>query len=281
MLKKSILLLFIVFAANSWYHIPTVHSNESQPPKGRTGAPGETTCAITGCHTGAAINSGNGSVAVNFNSGGSTYQPGQTYNMSVTVSSVGASRWGFEMVALNSSNQSVGTFIGDVNQNTATGNANNRNYVYHKNAPNGNSPHTFNFQWTAPASAEGNITFYAIGNGGNDNGNDTGDLIYTTTRTISLNVGVQEVEAGSSLLNVYPNPAADQLQLSYTLDQNADVQISLCDLAGRTVLTLDNAQQSAGTHTQSLATNELPNGIYLAKISYHNQAYLQKIIISR
>jgi hypothetical protein len=52
MFKKMLLLLAVTFAALNIYDVPNVHSNASQPPKGRTNAPGESSCAISGCHVG-------------------------------------------------------------------------------------------------------------------------------------------------------------------------------------------------------------------------------------
>ena len=280
---KKILFLFIAsFAALNIYDVPNAHSNAAQPPKGRTGAPGETTCAISGCHVGA-INSGTGSLSINFNAGVNGYSLGQTYNMSVTVSSAGASKWGFEMVALNGSNNSVGTFIGNAAQNTETGSANNRLYIYQKNAPTGANSHTFNFQWTAPATNAGDITFYAIGNAANSNNAATGDLIYTVSQEISFNTGVTEVAAGSSLLNAYPNPATETLQISYNVQKATQINLTLADLSGKIVATLHNNEyKNAGKYTETLPLNDLAAGIYLLQISNsQGETYLQKVVISK
>lgn len=281
MFKKMLLLLAATFAALNFYDVPTAHSNASQPPKGRTNAPGETTCAISGCHVGV-INSGAGSMIMDFNAGANNYSPGQTYTITLGITSAGASRWGFEVVALNSSNASVGTFIGNDAQNTATGSANSRQYIYHKNAPIGNNTHLFSFQWTAPATNQGDITFYAIGNAANNNNNASGDLVYTTTREISFNTSVTQVAAGSSLLNAYPNPATEMLNISYSLQKADQTTLILTDLSGKTVATLlNNEYKNAGQYTQTLPLDDIAAGIYLLQISNKHASYLQKVVIAK
>lgn len=282
MFKKIIFLLVLSFAVLNIYDVPNAHSNATQPPKGRTGAPGESNCAISGCHVGT-INSGTGSVAINFNAGVNGYSPSQTYNMSVTVSSAGASKWGFEMVALDGSNNSTGTFIGNAAQNTETGSANSRQYIYHKTAPTGANSHTFNFQWTAPATNAGDITFYAIGNAANNNNSSTGDLIYTISQEISFNTSVTEVAAGSSLLNAYPNPATEALQISYSVQKSAQTNLILTDLSGKTVATLHNNEyKNAGNYTETLPLNNIAAGIYLLQISNNQgETYLQKVVVAK
>ena len=44
---------------------------------------------------------------------------------------------------------------------------------------------TYEFDWTPPATAVGNITIYVAGNAANGNGNETGDHIYTANYTLT------------------------------------------------------------------------------------------------
>ena len=44
---------------------------------------------------------------------------------------------------------------------------------------------TYEFDWTPPATAVGNITIYVAGNAANGNGNEQGDHIYTANYTLT------------------------------------------------------------------------------------------------
>ena len=83
-----------------------VWANASGPPNGRTGAPGEFTCH--GCHVEFPLNSGQGIFSVN---APAAFDAGDTINIAVSLSYPGQQRWGFEVTALNSSNQPVGQFV--------------------------------------------------------------------------------------------------------------------------------------------------------------------------
>jgi len=89
----------------------TAFGRSTGAPPGRTGAPPGDNC--TGCH-GGTVNSGPGSVRIEF-AGGSTYTPGQTYKVRVTVSDPNAVRWGFQVTARMGSDKTTraGTFAVD------------------------------------------------------------------------------------------------------------------------------------------------------------------------
>lgn len=159
-----------------------VAANFSGPPAGFTRAPGELYC--NDCHTPEAQSSGTISLSVPPN-----YVPGQTYNITVThvTSDQTRKRWGFELTALDASDQKAGTLIAPANGLTQVLNNQgpfpSRQYIEQttigsfQGQLNGAS---WTFQWAAPASDVGVITFYVAGNQANDDGNSSGDKIYFT-----------------------------------------------------------------------------------------------------
>jgi|GEM_PF-1128458 len=180
------LLLFTIAAASA----------RSNGPGGRfTGAPGDNPAACTQCHTGAALNSGKGSVKIVF-PGAVQYQPGATYRLRVEVRDPDQQRWGFQLSARLASNPATAQ-AGDLQP--ADGNtrvicqdatnkpcidANPIQFIMHtsQGTRSGTSGGVdFEFDWTAPAAGAGPVTLYAAGNAANGNGNNQGDLIYTTS----------------------------------------------------------------------------------------------------
>ncbi|MFN8394425.1 MAG: choice-of-anchor V domain-containing protein [Bacteroidia bacterium] len=162
--------------------IQMVIGNASQPPVSKTGAPNENKC--NQCHQGTA---GTGSVSMIFGNNETQYIPGQVYTISVNVTDATKTRFGFQVTALAGGvGASVGTFAVTNSTNTVlrTGTVTgfSRKYMCHKTA-NGTQNWTFN--WTAPPTDIGPITFFLVGVGANNNNNDTGDKVYSTTFNIT------------------------------------------------------------------------------------------------
>lgn len=187
MFKKSTLLVALTFFLVAGVNT-IVFTNSSQPPAGRTGAPGEFTCAASGCHD---TNPASVTTFIGFDTaptgrltGG--YTPGTTYNLFVNVNALPSNgstpRNGFEVTVLDASNNAAGTLALSNPTLTTLSTAASRQYVGHNNA---NSTAAWTFQWTAPAIGTGDVTFYVAANISNNNSSDSGDKIYTQAFTFN------------------------------------------------------------------------------------------------
>src|SRR5437764_101828 len=79
--------------------IPAVlFSHASGPDPRNTGAPGDQTCARSGCHTGTSLNGGGGNVQLT-SSTGTTYTPGQQQTFTINITDSKAKTYGFQMSA--------------------------------------------------------------------------------------------------------------------------------------------------------------------------------------
>jgi Secretion system C-terminal sorting domain len=79
----------------------------------------------------------------------------------------------------------------------------------------------------------------------------------------------------------FPVPYGNQLTISYSLVNVENVQIDLCDIAGRFPQSvLNNSRQTAGYHEIILSNNDfkLMPGIYYIKLSIGNNVYMKKVI---
>jgi uncharacterized protein (TIGR03437 family) len=186
------------------------------PDPGKAGVPGESTCTEAGCHVGTALNGGAGSVKVTFPAG-LNYVPGVTQHLVVTIADPTPTQrfWGFQLTARPSAdsksqagsftptdrftavvcssfsglllNSTQWTFI-DFPQKQNCPDLRPLAYVEHT-FDGGSRPktgsQTYEFDWTPPASAVGNIVIYVAGNAANGDGNNTGDHIYTANYTLA------------------------------------------------------------------------------------------------
>lgn len=189
-------LVSLAFAAISLFFLFSSNSNgrATQANTGNTGAPGETaTCSS--CHSGGSY--GNVTVTIQMFLDGTTtavtsYNPGQTYDMRVTVTpSTGSPLgYGFQMTCLTSpSNTPLGGYsalASNVKQKlVTTGTYMGRTYVEHNGVGTNNQ---FNLSWTAPAAGTGTVKFYAAGNCVNLSNSTSGDKVGNSNITITENV---------------------------------------------------------------------------------------------
>jgi hypothetical protein len=186
---------------------------------GSSGAPGEGTC--TSCHGGGA----GGSVSLTSNIPASGFVPGATYNMSVTVSQTGQPLFGIGLESLTAANLQAGTLsAGSGTQvQVKTGR---QNLIHTLGGGASANSKTFSFNWTAPATAAGNVTFYYAGLAANGNGvEDAGDNTYAGSQVFS-----PQAAAAVVTLNCPPalTMAAAQGATSAVVNYTAPVGTSTC-----------------------------------------------------
>jgi uncharacterized protein (TIGR03437 family) len=152
-------------------------ARSTQPPVARTSGFGEPNCVS--CHAGA-VNPQGGHLSLE---APAYYVRGASYPIRVTITdtSGGRARWGFQVSARFTNGAQAGTFAA-VGPNTTVLTANDVQYATHLNAPRNQPGATYSYSvmWTAPAEAgSGEIIWHAAGNAANDNAASSGDRIYT------------------------------------------------------------------------------------------------------
>jgi uncharacterized protein (TIGR03437 family) len=213
--ERKLLLAKIAVAVGA---IPFVlWAHEYGPDAGYSGVPKEQgTCATSGCHVGTANNPANkGSVSVTFPMG-LAYLPGVKQHLVVTVADPATTQkaWGFQLTARPSSNSATlaGTFDSTdpdtllmcagsnlfTEQDIAYSATKPQTcpssmplqYIEHSLTGYNNSlgktgSHTYDFDWTPPATNVGNIVIYVAGNAANGDLGTGGDHIYTNSFTLT------------------------------------------------------------------------------------------------
>jgi hypothetical protein len=82
-------------------------------------------------------------------------------------------------------------------------------------------------------------------------------------------------------MTIAPNPMDASSKLSYALQNGSQVDVTLCDMYGRTLSTLVSERQSVGQHSIDLCRNGLAPGVYLVRLALDGGAYMrtQKVIV--
>ena len=130
---------------------------------------------------------------------------------------------------------------------------------------------TWSFQWTAPSSGTGKVTFYGAF-----------AISRQATRKSSLvvnesTVGIVEKSVINNL-SVYPNPIEDQFNVKFNLAKKGNVKVSLYDMQGRNFGTLSNTKLTAGEQNLTLRTERLLQGHYLLQIESDGAISTQPVL---
>lgn len=243
-----------------------------------SGAPGEGTCV--NCHAGNALNSGAGSVSVSIGAGVTTYTPGNSYTVTVTGTGSTAQRYGFQTIALKSSdNSAAGSFTAGTG--TKVSNVSSKDYVEHSSASNSGS---WTFTWQAPATDVGEVKFYIAGNSAEDPFGTGGDNIYTNTLTLTAAVGTAtaDVESPDSELNVYPNPGSNNVNVSFYSVQSDVITANVQDLTGKVVKQLAAGKTvDAGLNSLVFNVADLANGNYVVTVQGQKGTQSSQLVVSK
>lgn len=97
-------------------------------------------------------------------------------------------------------------------------------------------------------------------------------------RGSSVAAGVEEAAAELGL-NVFPNPSADQAQVSYSLTAETAVTISIYDVTGKLISTENKGTQSAGRHFSGINTSAMANGFYTVCVQTETSRSTSKLIV--
>jgi hypothetical protein len=276
-MKKMLILLGLLL-------VPAMAMGYSSgPPNEVTGAPGEGTCVD--CHGSFPVNSGNGSLTI---VGPSSFIAGHTYPIVVTIQDPGQQRWGFEFTPLTQGTITL-TDATHTQMQTVSG----KTYVKHTSSGTFNGvpdgPTAWTFNWTAPVSPSGQITFYAAGNASNGNGNTSGDYIYTASFTTSLTTAIDDQFPSDMLpaeleLTNYPNPFNGRTKISFNLPLSGSVDLTIYDVTGRSIRKLIHENILAGPHEvvwdgRNNDGDQLVSGIYFVRIATEYQARIHRLVL--
>jgi hypothetical protein len=253
------------------------HLNAAGSPGGKTGAPGDQTC--TQCHSGT-VQSGTGfQTVVLTNDMGqmvTNYIPGESYTVTVGMLTLNAKN-GFEIVALTPTNVQAGS-VSVVNATTTkTVMFGGKTRITQKST--GTSLNNWSFEWTAPTTNVGDVTFYLATNVSNSNNNDSGDAIRTSQHVIGSSAGIQENTAKVAI-NLGYAKTSNSLTIDLTSKLNGEAAINLVDLSGKSVQFEQLGNVATGNNVlQVKLNNQLPKGVYIAHVNVNNNFVSKKIYI--
>ena len=106
-------------------------------------------------------------------------------------------------------------------------------------------------------------------------------LIHMVVGDASTRSIAEELTVAASL-NAYPNPAANNATISYSLNKSGNVSIVVTDLMGRVVMNMEQGNQTAGVnYTVDVNTANLANGTYFYTLNVNGEKQTKKFVVSK
>ena len=245
---------------------------------GKSGAPGEQNC--TACHSGTALSGASENVLLVLNGATPTtsYVPGTSYTVALSMSSNPAKK-GFQATALSASNAMAGTFAASANTQI---NGTTKKYANHTSASNTSTTMAWAWTWTAPSTDVGDVTFYVATNKANNNGGDSGDAIYLSQHVISSTLGVNEQEIAATNFSAGYASLTNSLALNFTTLSAGEMNLNLVDLSGKSVFTYNMGNAMIGENNEKIVLPaDLKNGVYIVNFFVNNKAMSSKVMIQK
>ncbi len=94
-------------------------------------------------------------------------------------------------------------------------------------------------------------------------------------------LSVDNAEATEANVSIYPNPANEESNVNFSLENTTDVQITVTDLSGKTVFTTSLNNAAKGQHTVAIPTAKLSNGVYIVNYNAGNASTAKKLVVNK
>lgn len=96
--------------------------------------------------------------------------------------------------------------------------------------------------------------------------------------TVKLNTSTGITGASEEWLQVYPNPAGEWCQVSFTLDRPAEMAVWVEDITGRRVAEQPRQNYPAGVSSVRLSLGGLREGMYMIRVSGGEKVWHRKVL---
>lgn len=100
-----------------------------------------------------------------------------------------------------------------------------------------------------------------------------------TFAVVDQSTSANPAAEASASLEMWPNPAHDQVSIRLELQNNAPVSAQIVDLQGRLVFETTEKRLAPGQHTFNFNLHQLPSGLYLARVKIGGESIVRKLMV--
>lgn len=107
----------------------------------------------------------------------------------------------------------------------------------------------------------------------------------TETPMVRLNfdvsLGVDDSKELSTSLNAFPNPANTNVNVNFSVNESANVDMSVISVTGDVVYNNNFGTIAAGKYSENINVSELANGVYFYTLTVNGNVTTKKLVISK
>lgn len=131
----------------------------------------------------------------------------------------------------------------------------------------------------SPVGLLNSYTSYTLGIAEVQNANAIVTPATSVNFETGMHVGVEEISA--KFVSLTPNPANEEVNISYFVSNDSKVIISLLDINGRLVAELVNGSMPAGQHHHKWNAGEIPSGVYMIRLKTNDVTSTSRLVINK
>ncbi len=90
---------------------------------------------------------------------------------------------------------------------------------------------------------------------------------------------IPELGNNRNNINIYPNPASDNINITVNLPNTGQLKVSLHDIMGREQDVLYDNKISAGTHAIEYQVDKLTPGVYMLRFEGDGSVYTERVVV--
>ncbi len=103
----------------------------------------------------------------------------------------------------------------------------------------------------------------------------------TVIDELLMTLSTEGPEHERSFVSVYPNPAQDFTRVSFAVENESSVRISILNNLGQEVIKGYPERVTAGTHSREMAINDLSPGLYFVRLDLPGGTRTHKLLVNR
>ncbi|MCF8277111.1 MAG: T9SS type A sorting domain-containing protein [Flavobacteriales bacterium] len=96
---------------------------------------------------------------------------------------------------------------------------------------------------------------------------------------VDVTAGVEDSQRNAMDVSIHPNPAKEQLNVEFGLEEANELSFSIVDLMGKSVMEIRAQEFASGAHFQRLDLKTLPAGIYFLSIRSNSGQVTKRFIV--
>jgi hypothetical protein len=96
-----------------------------------------------------------------------------------------------------------------------------------------------------------------------------------------ISLGLNDAKELTSSLNAYPNPANTNVNVNFSINESANVEMTVISVTGDVVYNNNFGSIAAGKYSKNINVSELANGIYFYTLNVNGNVTTKKLVISK